>query len=281
MRRAYRFAGDHPLTFALLTLLLWLIVTAAAVILISLLFSLPPTAYAVQSLGTLAATAMLLAIYWRFGWLRPAGIASPGSWRVWLYALAALVYLVLVYWFVFFGEIAFDPAVLSLSRETLSGEAVAIVLRQTIVALVEEILFRGLVLYALVRVWGKSRRGLLASVLLSAFLFGALHLLQGTAGSSLDLALLVSLESFVSGIWWGAIVLIGISIWPAVVLHALSNLSVLIRLLALPGLALSGSGFILAALLQLPLIILFIWLLLRSFPRPDTPESPRFVADNR
>ena len=273
MRRAYQFAGDHPVVFAVALLLLWLIVTAATVILISLLFTLPLTAYAVQSLGTLAATALLLAICWRFGWLRPAGITSPGSWKVWLYALAALVYLVLVYWFVFFGEITFDPAVLS-----LTGEAAAIVLRQLVVGLVEEILFRGVILYVLVRVWGKSRRGLIGSVLLSAFLFGSLHLLQGTAGSSLDLALLVSLESFVSGIWWAAIVLLGVSIWPAVVLHALSNLSVLIRLLALPGFVLSGEGFFLASLLQLPLIVVFTWLLLRAFPRPETAESPRFAA---
>ena len=98
MRRAYQFAGDHPVIFALLMLLLWLIVTAAAVILISLLFSLPLDAYAVQSLGTLAATALLLAICWRFGWLRPAGITSPGSWKAWLYALAALAYLVTMRW---------------------------------------------------------------------------------------------------------------------------------------------------------------------------------------
>ena len=269
MRRAYQFAGDHPVIFALALLLLWLVVTAATVILISLLFSLPLTAYAVQSLGTLLATTLLLVICWRFGWLRPAGITSPGSWKVWLYALAALVYLVVVYGFVFFGEIVFDPTVLS-----LSGEAGAIALRQLIVGLVEEILFRGVILYTLVRVWGKSRRGLAGSVLLSAFLFGALHLLQGTVGSSLDLALLVSLESFMSGIWWAAIVLLGVSIWPTVVLHTLSNLSVLIRLLALPGFILSGAGFFLAALFQLPLIVVFMWLLLRSFPVPRCRKLP-------
>jgi hypothetical protein len=54
-------------------------------------------------------------------------------------------------------------------------------------------------------------------------------------------------------------------------------LSVLIRLLTLPGFVLSGSGFVLVALFQLPLVIIFMWLLLRSFPRPDLPESPRFA----
>jgi membrane protease YdiL (CAAX protease family) len=272
MRRVYQFAGNHPVYFVLLLLLLWVFVGAIAVILISLLFNLPITAYTAQSLGTLTATAVLLIITWRFGWLRPAGITSLGTWKAWLYALAALVYLVLVYWLVFFGEIAFDPAVFS-----RSGEASAIILRQVIVGLVEEIVFRGVVLYALVRVWGKSRRMLAASVILAAFLFGSFHLLQGFGGSSFNTALLVSVESFVSAVWWGAIVLIGISIWPTVVIHTVSNLSVLIRLLTLPGFVLSGSGFVLVALFQLPLVIIFMWLLLRSFPRPDLPESPRFA----
>jgi membrane protease YdiL (CAAX protease family) len=273
MRRAYRFAGDHPLAFALLALLLWLTVTAAAVILISLLFS-SLDAIVVQSTGTLAATALLLAVCWRFGWLRPAGITSPGSWQVWLYALAALVYLVLVYWLVFFGDISFELWLFSRVEEV--GR---IVLRQVVVGLVEEIVFRGVILYVLVRVWEKSRRGLAAGVLLSAFLFGALHLLQGFAGRSFGSALLVSLESFVNGIWWGAIVLLGVSIWPTVILHAIANLSILIRLLAVPGFALPGAGFILASLLQLPLIVVFMWLLLRTFPRPEMPESPRFAVE--
>jgi membrane protease YdiL (CAAX protease family) len=177
MRRVYQFAGNHPVYFVLLLLLLWVIVGAIAVILISLLFNLPITAYAAQSLGTLTATAVLLIITWHFGWLRPAGMTSLGTWKVWLYALAALVYLVLVYGLVFFGEIAFDPAVFS-----LSGEAIAIILRQVIVGLVEEIVFRGVVLYALVRVWGKSRRMLAASVILAAFLFGSFHLISPLAG---------------------------------------------------------------------------------------------------
>jgi membrane protease YdiL (CAAX protease family) len=272
--RAYQFAGKRPLLFALLLILLWMIVGALVVVLISLLFTLPLTAYAVQSLGTLAATAVLLAICWQFGWLRPAGITSLGSWKVWLYALAALVYLVLVYWLVFFGEISFELWLFSRVEEV--GR---IVLRQVVVGLVEEIVFRGVILYVLVRVWEKSRRGLAAGVLLSAFLFGALHLLQGFAGRSFGSALLVSLESFVNGIWWGAIVLLGVSIWPTVILHAIANLSILIRLLAVPGFALPGAGFILASLLQLPLIVVFMWLLLRTFPRPEMPESPRFAVE--
>jgi hypothetical protein len=75
------------------------------------------------------------------------------------------------------------------------------------------------------------------------------------------------------------LILLWMIVGALVVVHALSNLSVLIGLLALPGLVLSGSGFILVALLQLPLIAVFMWLLLRSFPRPEMPESPRFAAD--
>ena len=76
--KAYQFAGNRPVLFVLILLLLWVIVGAVVVVLISLLFTLPLTAYAVQSLGTLTATGLLLALCWRFGWLRPAGITSLG-----------------------------------------------------------------------------------------------------------------------------------------------------------------------------------------------------------
>ncbi len=207
-----------------------------------------------QSLGTLTATAYILFLTWRFGWLRAAGIVNLGSWLAWLVALGAFIYLILAYNVAFFGETSFD-----FDSLTSSSETSAIFWQQILVGIVEEILFRGFVLYSLVRVWGKTKRGLTATVLVSAFLFGIMHLLQAAAGHSLEIALFNTFEGFVSGIWFALFVLLWSTIWPVAAIHAGSNMVVILKALSEPGVALTEQGYALAILLQMPLVILGFW----------------------
>lgn len=274
MNTIFQLAGNRLIAFVLMVILIWFVIGGIVIGTISVIFDVPATGAVAQSLGSLSATAFILGFSWYLGWLRPEGIANPGPLRAWLVSMAALIYLILVYWLVFFGDISFDLSILS-----TESEARSLLLRQLVVGLVEEILFRGVVLYALVRVWGKTNRGIVRSILVAAFLFGVFHLLQAFTGSSFKSALIVSLESFVSAIWWSVIVLLWLSIWPVVVIHAVSNYSVLLRLLAKPGMDLADSAYLLAIVFQLPLIFVFGRLLLRSFPRPSIPETPHF-SDN-
>lgn len=119
----------------------------------------------------------------------------------------------------------------------------------------------------------------MASIVFVSFLFGVLHLLQALGASSLQSALVVSLASFISALWWGAIVSLWASVWPAVVLHAVSNAAVLVKLLAEPGMMLADSAFLLAGLFELPLVILFLGLLWRSAPLPQPAETPHFSTE--
>jgi membrane protease YdiL (CAAX protease family) len=263
-----RISDNRPLLFALLTTLAWVLAGGAFAGLGALVLGVPLGGTAPQVLGTVSATACLLAVAWRLGWMGPAGIASVGGWRAWLAGLVALAYLVVAYWYAFFGDISFDPAFL-----TRSEAARSVVWRQILVGAVEEILFRGVLLYVLVRVWGRTARGILASAFATAALFGVLHLLQVLAGSSLELALAVVLECVVSGIWWAAIALRWRSIWPVAAIHAISNMAVLIKALSIPGLALPVSGYVVASLLELPLVILGVWVLVRLAPRPVIPDT--------
>jgi membrane protease YdiL (CAAX protease family) len=148
-----------------------------------------------QITGTLGATVVLLVIAGRMGWLRPIGIARLGGWRVWLLAIPLLITLILAYLYGFFGDISFDLAMLA-----RSDAARRLLVRQAIVGFVEETLFRGLILYALMRAWGRSRRGLIASVIIQAALFGVVHLLQIGVRSSLVTALMVVVNGSVSGV---------------------------------------------------------------------------------
>ena len=268
MTRFKTFATDRPILFVLFMIFSWFVVGAIFAGLASLLLQSSFVDYGPQVTGTLSATIYVLLIAWRFGWLRVAGITSLGNWQTWVVTLAALVYIVLALWFAFFGDISFNTSLFS------SMEAQSILVRQIVVGLVEEILFRGLILYALVRVWGGTRRGLVASILLSAFLFGIMHLLQASAGRSFDIALVASLEAFVSGIWWAAIVLLWATVWPTVLLHAASNALVLIKAISHPGIVFTTQDYVLAILLQLPLVILGLWWVFKKGPRPIVPDVP-------
>ena len=253
------FAEKRPFVFVVLVLLTWfflgavLVFGSAALLRVSIVEDVP------QIIGTLGATFVLLVIMGRMGWLRSIGIARFGGWRVWLMVLPLLVYMILAYWYGFFGDVSFDFGVFA-----RSDEARRILVRDGIVGFVEETLFRGIVLYALVRVWGKSRGGLIASVIVQAALFGALHMLHVGAGSPSVTVLMVVMNSFLSGIWWGVIVLRWESLWPAIVLHGLSNASVLTKGISSAYIEPATTAYIRATLLEIPLLVLGVWLLLRA-----------------
>ena len=153
-----------------------------------------------------------------------------GSWQVWLLALGGLVYFASASLYSFFGRIAFD-----FSSLLQLPDALPLVVTHFLAGLSEEILFRGLVLYALIRVWGRSTLGILRSVLLASALFSLVHISQVfTYGTSLSSALLLIAQTFVISTWWGALVVWGGSIWPAVLLHFITNAVVSVQGLAMP-----------------------------------------------
>ena len=269
MTKLKEFATNHPLSFSLLTILAYFLLGALFAGLVTVVIGAEYFDPLPQSIGSLAAVGAILLVAWRFDWLQPMGIASPGSWQAWLIALALLVYIFICYWLVFFGEVRIDIGFLAGSEEAKS-----LFWRQLVVGFVEELLFRGIILYSLVRVWGGTRRGLVASVLLSAFLFGLPHLLQGISGQMMNIALVVVVEAIISGIWYAVYVLLSGTIWPVVLIHALSNMAVSMKALTEPGWTLSVAGLVGVILLQLPLVILGLWLILRQGPRPVVPDTP-------
>ena len=99
-----------------------------------------------------------------------------------------------------------------------------------------------------------------------ALLFGLGHIMQVFAGNPLDDTLMTMLNCFVSGLWYGALVLLGGSIWPAVLIHAATNASFQIGAASLTGFDPQAADYALATLAELPLVIAGLWLLLRKAP---------------
>lgn len=266
-----RFAARHPVLFGLAITLLFIVMQVVVGALASGLGD-AVQQNLVTTLGRLVSALVLVAILAGLGWLRAAGVVRLGTWQLWLLTLGILVYSVVLYLLAFFGDLR-----LAVSDPALAG---AVALNHIVgVALGEELAFRALVLYGLVRVWGDSRRGMLKSVLISALIFGVVHILNALmvllgSDKPLPMVLFQVVGSFLGGVYKAAIVLFGGSLWPAVILHGVVNAAVNVKAVNTPGFAETTSAWLFILLTDLPLVALGLYLLRRTKLRPVVPDAP-------
>ena len=261
-----RLAASSPIAFSsVATVLLWVCYIAAGVT-ASLLAATAAGQQMASAIGRFVAALAFLAVLWRLGWLGAAGITKFGGWPSWLLALPVLAHEVLSHLYAFFGN--FELGV------PQSSLAWAVALNGAAAGLLEEVVFRALVLYALVRLWGRTKAGILKGALVTSAFFGAAHLIHLTLGRPAPLVLLLVASAFLGGIYYAAFSLHAGSVWPAVVLHVLLNAIVGAQAVSNPGFAETVSGWLMVLVLQLPAVGLGIWMLARVPPRPVVPDAP-------
>ena len=268
-------AAHHPVGFVVVLTIVWMVLLIVAMGIAATVLHKPYGDAMTVSIGRLSVTACVLLLAWRLDWLKASGIARLGSWQAWLLALAGLVYVASASLYAFYGKVAFDFS--SLLR---LPDARAALTTHFIASLSEEFLFRGLVLYALLRVWGRTPQGLLGSVLLASALFALVHLTQVfTHGVSLSAASLLILQTLVIATWWGALVVMGGSIWPAVILHFVVNAVVAVQGLTTPMVEPGILAYRQLLWFSLPLGVLAIGLLANTSLHHVAPETHGFVDD--
>jgi membrane protease YdiL (CAAX protease family) len=267
MNRLTRFATRSPLLFCLsITVLVWLIAILAGVV------AYPVDGDAATALVTgtvtLIGVGILLLLLRELRWLWPAGVTRLGSGRAWLLLLPLILYAPAAAVLAFFPDLSLtlpDAGVMgALGFRHLVGGG-----------LLEELAFRSLVLYALVRVWGHTRRGLLAAIVISALFFSAAHLLHLLEGKSLAMVSMQVADTLLAGFVLAVFVLYARSIWPAVLIHASGNIAVNVLAAASTDFEETLASWILYILLHVPFYVLALYLLrdLRLQPAPARPED--------
>jgi len=270
-----KFARHHPVGFVVVLTITWVVLLLVFMIIAATVLHKPYGDAMTVSIGRLTVTACVLLLAWRMDWLKASGMFRSGSGRIWLLALGGLVYLSGASLYSFYGKVAFD-----LSSLLQLPDARAAVATHFVAGLSEEILFRGLLLYALIRVWGNTPRGILGSVLLASALFALVHLTQVfTYGVSLTSALLLILQTFILSFWWAALVVMGRSIWPAVILHFVVNAVVAVQGLTAPMVEPGILAYRDLLLFSLPLGVLAIGLLAKTALHRVVPEAQGFVDE--
>ncbi len=258
------FVTKHLVLFVFCSIIAWLAVALIFSGIASAVLDRPYGDAFALTIGRLAATICCLLLVWHLGWLKMSGIARLGNWLVWLIAVGSMVYSAGASLLAFYGAVAFDFS--SLIR---LPDARAVVMVSMMVGLSEEILFRGLVLCALSRAWGNTRLGVTGSIVLTSLLFAVLHITQVlTDEIPITMALLLTVQAFVTAFWWGVVVLFGRSIWPAVMLHFVGNAIVAVQGVTAAMIAPGILAYERVLWFSMPLGVLCIVLLTRILRRP-------------
>ena len=244
-------SGAHPrrLACALLAVDVVIVVVSAAVIRI-VAPGVPPLTAALIVTAVLAVVVTVLV--WRLSGFRAAGFAGPRRWRNLHLLILPTV-------------LAFVPL---LAGFRPVDALATLIVGYALTGFMEEALWRGLVLRVL------RPTGALPAVLVGSLLFGAAHLPNVLFRDSVGLVAAQAVGAFCFGVGYAAIALRIGTIWPLMVLHALTDLFAAVG--ALPKIPiLVGQDVI--------LLIVGLWLL-RSNPAARSSgggRSPGSVLRNR
>jgi membrane protease YdiL (CAAX protease family) len=268
MKRFERFANEHPVTFGLVCIVIYILMLIISAILGNLWPGEEIYGQPGNMLGRLISIAILLVLLSRLGWLRSAGLMTFGNSGIWVISVLLLAYSVAGYMVALTGNFGF-------SISTPSVLVTSFILAQSFM---EEIVFRGLILRALVRAWGSTRIGINKSILVSALFFCSIHVFDFLSGRPLSAVLLQSLEAFFLGIALGALVLSGKSIYPAAFFHSILNLGAYL-IFAYRGLEPSSASWLLLSLVMVPPAIFGLYFLNMSYHSIADKQPTRNIKE--
>lgn len=270
MKSILEFSQRKPLIFVLILLVAWMILVSVIAILFGNLLSKPIDDPKIQAVGTMLATLLLLLAAYRIGWFNRIGVTYFGSISSWIATLVLIVYVIYAGFYAFFGELSFQFGSL------LGKEAGPILLQGLRVGFVEEVVFRGIILYSLISVWGNKNQGIVMANLIQAVLFALPHAFQVFAGVTPTSVLSNVLATLIFGLWSGTLVIAVDSLWPAILIHAVSNSFTLIKGLSSTWITPYYLGYLRGALLELPLVLLGLWIVLKR--RENQGEVPEELS---
>ena len=249
----------HPLVFGIVVTVLLLAVYVAAAIVAAVITTDATSQQVVEALLRLGAAAACAGVIWRVGLAADVGLLHGGTWGAWLIVVLVLAFQVPVHLFAWFNSLT-----VSVSDWTRVG---SIAFNGAGAGVLEEMVFRGFLLFGLLRIWADSRHGTVKSVALSCVLFGAGHLIRLLMGQPVAQVSLLVLDTAVSGIFYAGIVFYARSIWPAVACHVVPNVVVGAYAAATPGFSETVSGWVLILLSEIPVVALGVYLLVRAVRR--------------
>lgn len=137
----------------------------------------------------------------------------------------------------------------------------------------EEVIFRGIIGNSLVLKYGKTMKGLWFAILLSSFLFGAVHFSNLLHGVSLSGVIAQLIAGIGFGIMFMAIYLRGGCLWIPIMIHALNDtiglFDILFTVTAISEVEVMSEGSYAGLFISIPIQVGIALFLLRKSKRPE------------
>jgi membrane protease YdiL (CAAX protease family) len=274
MNKFKQLASNSPVTFGLVITLTFIVLIIISAVFANRWEAETQNWYIANTVGRLAAIAILVVLVTGLGWLKPAGFTRPGRWQIWLLAPILLVYGVIASSYALTGSVALNipgSAILSAMGLFLMSHA-----------LYEEVTFRGLVLPAFLNRSGGTTWAIIKAIAVSSIFFAAMHFLNVLGGNPLPVVMLQAVGGYFLGIFFGGLVVSGRSIYPAVLLHGLMNIAAQLSLLANSSAADDPSAWLWQTILMIPLAVVGLYLIWTTARQPTFQmafKQPK-LADN-
>ncbi len=256
MVKIKRFVIKYPLIFGLLLVSLYAVLGTLT---FPIHYLFPDTEIG-QLYGDTVAKCVMFGIFLLllrgFGWVRISGLTRFGDHSIWVIVIVIFIYKVSLEIYAFTGEFSWMVTGQELSFATLIYFFPA--------SLVEETMYRALLLIAMLSAWGSTKKGVFKAVLLSSSLFGLTHLLNLITEPSLAVvfqAVIVTLP----GIMYAALLVKGKSLWPVIIIHWLSNAAVNIKIAQNPDFQETFSMWLIFGVVLLPLVV-YSYFIIRRLP---------------
>ncbi len=258
------FATRHPVLFGLLISFIFIVFVLFAIF-IGKLFSGDSGREGAQAAGRMGGFLVFLILLNHLGWRTDAGFINLKGFKPWLFILIPLVYSIIVFPLIFTGQwsLNFRDPILSLLTASNGISA----------GFLEEITFRGIVLYGFIRLWGNKKSGMVKGAVASSLIFGLLHIPNILAGAEVIRVLPQVAYSVLGGLALAAFVIYSRSIWPAITFHCLSNAVVELSRMD-KSIELTSLSAVLLGLAALPLAFYGMLLLKKAPLRAVVPDVP-------
>jgi membrane protease YdiL (CAAX protease family) len=251
LKKFEKFAVRHPILFGFILIILFSILGTLTWP-ITQIYPYPEGSGFGEALAKIIISSFFIGLLWRFGWLEFAGYRNPGMKRIWLMVIPLILYKVILDVFAFTGKFTFPFPSFAYS--------LGIIFFTFTTALLEESMYRGLLLTAMRKAWGGRHRGVILSALLSGFFFASTHLFNLLI-RPFPVVLAQVLSLTLSGFYYAVFVIYGRSIWPAVLFHWATNATVNLALQNIPGFSETLEHWVIYTLVSLIPIFVSLWLI--------------------
>ena len=220
-----QFAVRHPIAFGFVLILLFVLLSTLTWP-INQLFPFPEGN---EWGGVLAKTIIafcFIGLLWRFRWLSSAGYRNFGGKRIWIMVIPLIIYKVILSVYVFTGSFTFQFPSLATSLAILAFSLAT--------ALLEESMYRGLLLTALRKARGSTHRSLILCAVVSGMFFASNHFVNLLI-RPFPVVFFQVVSMTLVGFCYAIFAIYGGSIWPVVLFHWVTNAAVTLALNSIPN----------------------------------------------